>query len=91
MKVCYPIFLLLSFSLWTFQHGLGQSVGINTGGINPDASAILDVASTSKGMLIPRMSSAQRQGITSPATGLMVYDTGTDSFWFFDGGNWTEI
>ncbi|MEO0582580.1 MAG: tail fiber domain-containing protein [Bacteroidota bacterium] len=91
MKVYNLIFLLLYFLFCSFQYGLGQSVGISPVGSNPDASAILDVESTSKGMLIPRMSSTQRQGITSPATGLMVYDVSTDSFWFFDGGNWTEI
>ncbi|MEO1585906.1 MAG: hypothetical protein AAFS00_01400, partial [Bacteroidota bacterium] len=91
MKVYDPIFLLLCFLFCSFQYGQAQSVGIGPVGSNPDASAILDVESTSKGMLIPRMSSAQRQGIASPATGLMVYDTSTDSFWFFDGTNWTEI
>jgi hypothetical protein len=57
-----------------------QSVGINTDGSTPNPSALLDVKSTDKGLLIPRMSTAQRTAITSPATGLMVFDTNTGSF-----------
>lgn len=59
---------------------------------NPaDASAMLDVRSTSKGMLIPRMTSAQRNLITSPASGLLVFDNTTASFWFYNGVAWTEL
>lgn len=50
-----------------------QSVGIHTA--TPDATAALDIVSTSKGLLIPRMNSAQRTGIVSPAVGLLVFDT----------------
>lgn len=50
-----------------------QSVGVGT--TSPDASAQLDITSTSRGLLIPRMSSAAVTGISNPATGLMVYDT----------------
>ena len=60
----------------------GGSVGIGTA--SPDPSALLDITSTSKGALIPRMSTAQRTGISSPAAGLLVYDTTTDSFWYYD-------
>ncbi len=67
-----------------------QNIGINTTGANPDASAMLDIVSTDKGLLIPRMTSGQRTSIGSPAEGLMVYDTTTDSFWYFDG-SWIEI
>ncbi len=52
-----------------------QSVGINTDGSAPQSSAILDVKSTNKGFLFPRMTYAQRTAISSPATGLMVYQT----------------
>lgn len=68
-----------------------QNVGINTTGATPDASAMLDIVSTDKGMLIPRMTTAQRTAISSPATGLMVYDTSTGSFWYFNGTIWVEI
>jgi len=52
---------------------------------------MLDVKSTTKGLLIPRMSSAERTGISNPAVGLLVYDNQTQSFWFFKTAGWTEI
>lgn len=79
---------LVSVSL--SQTAVAQSVGINTNGNPPDPSAILDLSSTSKGMLIPRMASWERASISSPAQGLMVYDTGSRTFWYFDG-IWREI
>jgi hypothetical protein len=53
----------------------GAQVAINTTGAAPDSSAILDVKSSGKGMLIPRMTTAQRMAIANPANGLMVFDT----------------
>lgn len=70
-----------------------QSVGINTDNSTPDATAMLDVKSNSKGMLMPRLSTAQRTGIVSPAIGLTVFDSDTYSFWTFRGdimGGWVE-
>ncbi len=74
---------LLPFVSWA------QSVGVNTA--TPHASAILDVKSTNKGMLIPRTSSASRTAIASPAKGLILYDTTTSSFWYHNGSSWAEI
>ncbi|HLF62717.1 MAG TPA: tail fiber domain-containing protein [Saprospiraceae bacterium] len=68
-----------------------QHVGINEDGSAPDTSAILDIKSQTKGFLIPRMSSAQRMAIFVPATGLLVYDTDSGSFWQFNGGDWLEL
>lgn len=68
-----------------------QNVAINTDGSSAHSSAILDVKSTAKGMLIPRMTSTQRTAIASPATGLMVYDTNTHSFWFYNGASWINM
>lgn len=75
----------------SMQLSWGQGVGINNSNANPDASAMLDVSSTTKGMLIPRMSTAQRNAIPTPATGLLVFDNTTSSFWFYDGTQWTEL
>ena len=55
------------------------------------ASAQLDVTSTSKGLLIPRMTTLNRTGIASPATGLMVYDTDLNQFYYYNGTAWTPI
>lgn len=63
-------------------------VGIGTN--TPDASAVLDIQSSSnnKGILIPRMTQAQRNAISSPATGLMIFQTdGNVGFYFYDGSS----
>ena len=67
-----------------------QNVAINTTGTAADNSAMLDVSSTSKGFLPPRMTTIQRTGISSPADGLLVFDTDTKSLWVFST-TWNEI
>ena len=65
------------------------SAGIGT--TTPNASSLLEVKSTTKGVLIPRMTSAQRVAIVSPATGLLVYQTdGTTGFYFYNAG-WKQL
>jgi hypothetical protein len=56
-----------------------------------DASAMFHVKSTSKGLLVPRMTTIQRLAIPSPATGLMVFDTSLNLFYFYNGGSWSII
>ena len=72
---------------------LNAQVGI--GIINPESSAMLDVTSTSKGFLPPRMTYAQRQAISNPAIGLMVYCTdcgpGTGEPQYFNGTAWVNM
>ncbi len=83
--------ILFFMTLITYQ-GMAQNVGINEDGSDADASAILDVKSTTKGMLIPRMTEAQRTAIASPATGLLVYQTdGEEGFWFKESGGWVPL
>jgi hypothetical protein len=68
----------------------GSKVGINTP--SPSASAILEVSSTSQGVLFPRMTKAQRQAITAPATGLLVFQTDAAlGFYYFDGSYWIYL
>jgi trimeric autotransporter adhesin len=83
------IIMLLWMLGWAFP--VVAQVAVNKDGSSPDASAMLDVKSTDKGMLIPRMSSTQRTTILSPATGLLVFDNDTQSFWFYNGTAWTEL
>lgn len=73
---------------------------VNGGGLSihpsalttPDATAILDVMSTAKGILIPRMNAAQKGAISSPATSLLIYQTdGTAGFYYYNGSAWTLI
>jgi trimeric autotransporter adhesin len=83
---------LFSFiALLVMSMAQAQNLGINATGTAPDASAILDVSSTTKGMLIPRMTTLQRTDIASPATGLLVYDTDTQSFWFRNNTVWANL
>lgn len=68
------------------------SVAINGSKTAANASAALDITSTTKGILIPRMTNVQRDAIASPATGLMVYQTdGTAGFYYYNGTAWTAI
>lgn len=86
----YLLLLVIIFPSMLFA----QSVSINTDGAQPDNTAILDIKSNSKGLLIPRLTTAERTGIVSPAIGLMVFDTDTYSNWIFRGdvmGNWVEV
>lgn len=86
------ILLLLNMSLWiSVVHVSAQSVAINDDGSEPDASSILDIKSSIKGLLIPRMSTALRNLIPAPATGLMVYDTDLSTFFYYNGGIWVEL
>jgi hypothetical protein len=64
-----------------------SQVAINTDGSLPDNSAMLDIKSTVKGMLLPRMTMAQRNAITSPASGLMIYQTDNTPGCYFNSGN----
>ena len=82
---------LIGILLLTSSIAVAQNVGINNIGSNPDPSAMLDVVSTDKGMLVPRMTTAQRTAIANPATGLLVYDNTTNAFWFFNGTAWTAL
>src|SRR5438128_606839 len=73
-----------------------QSVGINADGSRADGSAILDLKSYDKGLLVPRMTSFQRTLIKQPATGLLVYQTdGKQGFYYNKGTTsvplWTQL
>jgi len=69
---------------------LAQNAGINQDGSSPNANAILDLKSSTKGLLIPRMGSADRMAIPN-TKGLLVYDTITSSFWYNTGINWRNL
>ena len=68
-------------------------MGISDAGssFTPNASAVLELVSTSKGLLIPRMSTAQRNSIGSAGTGLMIYNTDLNSLDIYNGINYNSI
>jgi hypothetical protein len=86
MKKLILLIIFLSF----FEKSIAQ-IGINTTNTAPDTKAMLDISSTTKGLLIPRMTSSQRTTLLT-IEALTVYDTDTHSYWFFKTpGGWTEL
>ncbi len=86
---------LLTTAILLFSHlfastATAQSFAINNDASTAHPSAMLDVKSTTKGLLAPRMDKAARQGIAAPATGLLVYQTAPDStgFYYYNGAAW---
>jgi hypothetical protein len=85
-KLCFGLLFFVGVP------SFAQSVGVNADGLPADASAMLDIRSNSKGLLIPRMTEVERQGIPMPAKGLMLYQTdNTEGFYYFDGNAWVYI
>jgi hypothetical protein len=87
MRKHFLIAVLLSIA--STKINAQQSVGIGTS--SPAASAMLDVTSTTKGLLMPRMTSAQRTAIASPAAGLIVYETTSGSIYVYNGSAWVQL
>ena len=88
MKKVLLILFLLSGS-FTIS---AQSVAINTDKSAANASAMLDIKSTNKGLLIPRLTLAQRNAVVTPATGLLIYQTdNTSGYYYFNGSAWTSL
>jgi len=88
IRFLYLVIVIFSICL----NGRGQGLGINEDGSAPDASAILDIKSTNKGILVPRLTQVQRIAIANPAEGLLVYQNdGDDGFYYFDGSNWVSL
>lgn len=67
------------------------SGALGIGVYTPASSAILDLTSTDKGFLPPRMTEAQRDAIASPASGLVVYNTDSDALNYYDGDSWEAV
>ena len=85
MNKASAILFLLAFTI----AGMAQNVGIGT--TTPAASAVLDLNSTTKGLLPPRMTTAQRDAIASPAAGLIIFNTTTNSVQLYNGSGWLSL
>jgi hypothetical protein len=84
------IFISENSSGQTNKFPSSGAAGIGT--TTPNSSSLLEIKSTTKGLLIPRMTQAQRNAITSPAKGLLIYQTdNTHGFYYYDGTAWKAI
>lgn len=82
--------IIFVFCVLFCLNGFAQNrIGINEP--NVDASAVLQMTSSNKGMLIPRMTSGQRINLDSPANGLLVYETTSRIFWYYSGVGWSRL
>lgn len=82
---------IILFIFFNSVVSFAQSVAINNDGSTADASAMLDVKSSFKGLLIPRMTSGERIAIAAPANGLMVFDISTNQCWLYNGSAWNPL
>jgi len=88
--------ILLATGLICFYQGYSQGVAINSNNANADNSAMLDISSINKGVLIPRMTVTDRNAIASPATGLLIYQTNSNPGFYYNAGTtttpqWTKV
>ena len=69
-----------------------QNGNVNIGTNNNDSSAVLNINSTTQGVMLPSMTEAQRDSIHSPTTGLLIYqNNGTTGFYYYNSIEWTLI
>lgn len=87
-SLCKRHFLIALSLVLTFcnTNSFAQSLGLNNA--TPHASSILDLTATDRGLLVPRMTTIQRNAISLPATSLVVYNITTNQFNFYNGTSW---
>lgn len=84
--------LVASSTITTAQNTFPASGSVGIGTTTPNASAILEIQSTGKGLLIPRMTKAQREAIVAPANGLLIYQTNNaKGFYYYNGTGWSAM
>lgn len=84
------IFLRITcITLFISTLNINAQVGIGT--TTPDNSAILDISSSTQGLLTPRMTTIERLAVSNPANGLLVYDTDESAFYFYSSSAWAKL
>jgi trimeric autotransporter adhesin len=90
-------------SNWTVRLGNSSVTNVNTSGTittsgslgigtaSPASNSALEVSSTSKGLLLPRLTTTERNAISSPPSGLWIYNTTTSTFQCYANGSWTNL
>ena len=93
MKKIIDLSLIIIVICFSFEINAQNNVGIGT--TTPDANSILELSSTNKGILIPRLTTIQRTAMSSSLSatqkGLLVFDTTLGQFWFWDGTQWVVV
>jgi hypothetical protein len=84
-----PLFRFRNFTTNILEITASGVVGIGT--TTPNNSALLDITSTTRGFLPPRMTTAQRDAIASPAAGLVVYNSTTNKHQGYNGSTWNDF
>jgi len=79
--------MAILFSIAVTQISIAQ---IGMGTLTPNASAMVDITSTTKGLLIPRMNTTQRNAIVAPVAGLIILNLDDQCLDIFDGANWIK-
>jgi hypothetical protein len=93
-KICITFFsCLIGIGYLDAQTNTFPTTGAaGIGTLTPNASSLLDITSTTKGILIPRMTKAQRDLIPAPAVGLMIFQTNsTPGFYYYDCSGWVAV
>ncbi|HVX25483.1 MAG TPA: hypothetical protein VHB70_04020 [Parafilimonas sp.] len=89
--VCVAVLFFITKSLTAQTNKFPSSGAAGIGTTTPNSSSLLEIKSTNKGLLIPRMTQAQRNAIASPAKGLLIYQTDNNpGFYFYDGSSWNS-
>jgi hypothetical protein len=86
-KIALVFVLMLSSALGLVAQTNNVGIGTNT----PDNSAILEMQSSTKGVLVPRMTAVQRIAIATPANALLVYDTDSSCFFYWNTISWVSL
>ena len=90
-KIFFGLFLFVFAITYSFN-SLGQSVGIGETSFEPSESAALEIRATQKGILIPKLTDQQRNNITNPVEGLLIYQVNlVTGFYYFNGSSWERL
>lgn len=91
-KIIISILLIFFLIKANAQNTFPSTGAVGIGTTTPDSSSLLEIKSTSKGLLIPRMTQTQKNAIASPAEGLLIYQkNATSGFYYYDGTAWKAV
>lgn len=89
---CLMMFIIITKNSTAQTNKFPSSGAAGIGTTTPNSSSLLEIKSTTKGLLIPRMTQAQRDAIASPVKGLLIYqNNGTQGFYYYNGSEWKAV